>query len=145
MILGLPFTDEVGFNINSHLAEHRTNLNGLNFDQNDGVQGVPSVRRMHAANGPGDYVPIQMDPRAPLDDADPLEEDAPCLTIGQVDPKEEESLIIAMKNRAYDAINSYRADSYYRVQIPNNAEAQIDYLINEYRSVFSSKLTGRQP
>ena len=86
-----------------------------------------------------------MDPRAPLDDADPLEEDAPCLTIGQIDPKEEEALIIAMKNRAYDAITSYRADSYYRVQIPINAEAQIDYLINEYRSVFSSKLTGRPP
>ena len=50
-----------------------------------------------------------------------------------------------MKNRAYDAINSYRADSYYRVQIPTNSEAQIDYLINEYRSVFSSKLTGRPP
>ena len=50
-----------------------------------------------------------------------------------------------MKNRAYDAITSYRTDSYYRVQIPINAEAQIDYLINEYRSVFSSKLTGRPP
>ena len=100
---------------------------------------------MHSANGPGDYVPIQMDPRAPLDDADPLEEDAPCLTIGQVDPKEKEALIIAMKNGACDAINSYRAGSYYRAQIPTNSGAQIDYLINEYRSVFSSKLTDRPP
>ena len=90
---------------------------------------------MHSANGPGDYVPIQMDPRAPLDDADPLEEEAPCLTIGQVDPKQEEALISAMKLRAYDAIKSYRADSYYRAQIPSNAEAQVDYLIKEYRSV----------
>ena len=46
-----------------------------------------------------------MGPRAPLDDADPLEEDAPCLTIGQIDPIEEEALISAMKHRAYDAIN----------------------------------------
>ena len=67
---------------------------------------------MHTANGPVDYVSIQMDPCAPLDDADPLEEEAPCLTIGQVDPKEEEALITAMENRAYDAITSYRADSY---------------------------------
>ena len=100
IILGLPFTDGVGFNINSYLAEHRTNLNGLNFDQTEGVQGDTSVRRMHSANGPGDYVPIQMDPRAPLDDAldgaDPLEEKAPCLTIGQADPNEEEALIKAM-------------------------------------------------
>ena len=72
IILGLPFTDGVGFNIKSHLAEHRTNLTGLNFSQIEEVQGVSSVRRMHSANGPGDYVPIQMDPRAPLDDADPL-------------------------------------------------------------------------
>ena len=40
IILRLPFTDGVGFNINSHLAEHKTNLNGLNFDLNEGVQGV---------------------------------------------------------------------------------------------------------
>ena len=115
IILGLPFTNGVGFNTNSYLAEHRTNLNGLNFIQIEEVQGVSSVRRMHSANGPGDYVPIQMAARAPLDGADPLEEDAPCLTIGQVDPKEEEALIIAIKNRAYDAINSYRSASYYGV------------------------------
>ena len=87
IILGLPFTDGTGFNINSHFAEHKANLDGLKFDLNDGVQGVSSVRRMHSANGPGDYVPIQMDPRAPLDDVDSLEEEAPCLIIGQVDPK----------------------------------------------------------
>ena len=75
----------------------RTDLNGLNFNQIEEVQGVSSVRRIHSAKGPRDYVPIQMDPRAPLDDADPLEEVAPCLTIGQIDPKEEEALIIAMK------------------------------------------------
>ena len=79
IILGLPFTDGVGFNINSHLAEHKADLDGLNFDLKDEVQGVSSVRRIHTANGPGDYVPIQMDPRAPLDDADPLEEEAPVL------------------------------------------------------------------
>ena len=72
IILDLPFTDGVGFNINSHLAEHKANLDVPNFDLNDGVQGVSSVRRMHSANGPGYYVPIQMDPRAPLDDTDPL-------------------------------------------------------------------------
>ena len=95
--------------------------------------------------GPATTSPSKWTLGAPLDDADPLEEDTPCLTIGQIDPKEEEALIIAMKNRAYDAINSYRTDSYYRVQIPTNAEAQIDYLINEYRSVSSSNLTGRPP
>ena len=52
---------------------------------------------MHSANGPGNYFPIQIDPRAPLDDADPIKEEDPCLTIGQVDPEEEESLITAMK------------------------------------------------
>ena len=40
IILGLPFTDGVGFNINSYLAEHRTDLNGLNFNQIEEVQGV---------------------------------------------------------------------------------------------------------
>ena len=76
-----------------------------------------------------------MNPRAPLDDADPLEDEAPCLTIGQIGPKEEEALISAMKHRAYDAIKSYRTDSFYKDQIPSNAEAQVEYLI-KYLSVF---------
>ena len=88
---------------------------------------------------------MQMDPRAPLDDADPIEDDAPCLTIGQVDPREEEALISSMKDRAYNSINSYRADSFYKAQIPNNAEARVEYLIKAYRSAISSKLTGRPP
>ena len=66
IILGLPFTDGVGFNFNSYLIEKRTNLNGLNFNQIEEVQGVSSVKRIHSAKGPRDYVPIQMDPRAPL-------------------------------------------------------------------------------
>ena len=40
---------------------------------------------MHSTNGPGDYVPIQIDPRAPLDDADPVEEEVPGLTAAQVE------------------------------------------------------------
>ena len=71
IILGLPFTDEVSFEISSHLAEHKGKLSGLNLDINDGVKSVSSVRRMPSANGPGDYISIQMDTRAPLDDADP--------------------------------------------------------------------------
>ena len=86
-----------------------------------------------------------MDPRAPLDDADPLEEDAPCLTIGQIYPREKGTLISAMKDRANDASKSYRTESFYKDQIPSNAEAQVEYLINEYRSVFSSTPTGRPP
>ena len=77
-----------------------------------------------------------MDPRAPLDDTDPLADDAPCLTIGQIDPIEEETLISAMKHRAYDAIKSYRTDSFYKDQIPSNAEAQVEYFINTFRFFF---------
>ena len=156
MILGLPFTDEVGFNVSTHLAKNHEALNGFDFNQHNEIKTVhfnlrdevlqtQQVRRVQAATWAGDYVPIQMDPRAPLDDADPLEEEAPCLTIGQLDPIEEEALISAMQDRANDAIRSYRADSYYRAQIPSNAEAQVEYLLKEYRSVFSSKLTGRPP
>ena len=87
------------------------------------------VRRVQTATWAGDYVPIQMDPRAPLDDADSLEEEAPCLTIGQIDPIEQEALISAMKDSAKDAIRSYRTDSDYRAQTPSNAEAQVEYLL----------------
>lgn len=44
----------------------------------------------------------------------PFEAEVPCLTIGQVDPKEEESLILAMLYRSYDAIAAYKADPYYK-------------------------------
>ena len=156
MILGLPFTDEVGCNISTHLAKNHESLNGFDFTLHDEIKTVhfnledevaqtQRARRIHSATWAGDYAPIKMDPRAPLDDADPLEDDAPCLTTGQIDPIEEEALISAMKHRAYDAIKRYRTDSFYKDQIPSNAEAQVEYLINEYRSVFSSKLTGGPP
>ena len=154
MILGLPFTNGIGFNISTHLAKNHDVLDGFDFNQHSEIRTVhfdlpdevtQNIRRVHSATGAGDYIPIQMDPRAPLDEADPLEDDAPCLTIGHIDPIEEDGLISDMKNRAYDAITSYRTDSFYRAQIPSNAEAQVDYLIKEYSSVFSSKLTGRPP
>ena len=108
MILGLPFTDGVGLDISTHLAKNHESLNGFDFTQHDETKIVHSIskdevvqtqraRRIHSAIWAGDYVPIRMDPRAPLDDADPLEDEAPCLTIGQIDPIKEEALILAMK------------------------------------------------
>ena len=127
MILGLPFTDGVGFDISTHLAKNHESLNGFDFTPNDGTKTVHFIakdevvqsqraRRIQSATWVGDYVPIKMDPRAPLDGADPLEDEAPCLTIGQIDPIEEEALISAMKHRANDAIKSYRTDSFTKIR-----------------------------
>ena len=82
MILGLPFTDGVGFNISTHLAKNHDALNCFDFNQHyeiktvhfnleDEVAQTQRVRRIHSATWDGDFAPIQMDPRAPLDDADP--------------------------------------------------------------------------
>lgn len=55
----------------------------------------------------GDYFLIQFEPKAPLNAADPLEQDAPRLTIGEVDLEVEIGLMLAMRDKAYDAIPSY--------------------------------------
>lgn len=84
-----------------------------------------------------------MNPWAPLDVADPLKEETPSLTIGQINPQEEEELVSAIRDRAYDVIKRYRAEDVFTKMIPSNAEALIDYLIKEYRLVFSSNIAGR--
>ena len=38
MILGLPFTDRVGFNISTHMAKNYDELNGFDFDHHDEVR-----------------------------------------------------------------------------------------------------------
>ena len=82
MILGLPFTDGVGFDISTHLAKNHEFLNGFDFTLHDEIKTVhfnledevaqtQRARRIHSATWAGVYVPIKMDPRAPLDDAGP--------------------------------------------------------------------------
>ena len=91
------------------------------------------------------YVPQQHDAQAPLDEADPLELHAPCLTIGSLDIQHEKKIFKEMLARANTAIREFRADVHYAAQIPNDAEAKVERLFTKYKSVFSTKLTGRPP
>ena len=53
MILGLPFTDGVGFNISTHLAKSHEALNGFEFNQHDEIKNVHFNLKMkwHKPNG----------------------------------------------------------------------------------------------
>lgn len=113
MIFRLPFTQAIGFDINDFLVNNYIELEFLinNTDlKNQEASKEEGIRRVRNAKKTGEYVPIQMEPCALLDDADPLETGVPCLSIGQVDPQVELDLITAMRDRAHDAIASYRAD-----------------------------------
>lgn len=81
MILGLPFTDVVVFDIRTHLAKNHWQLNKLDFTRQAEIQkahrhlkneglDVSKVRRVQSATLAGDYTSIQMKPRAPLGEAD---------------------------------------------------------------------------
>lgn len=100
----------------------------------------------------GDYVPIQLERRTPLNEEDPLERDAVCLAIGEVDPEEKIELMLAMRDQANDAIRANRTDPHYKMQVLANAGAQVDeilkkhkHVLKKYKHVFSLKLTGRPP
>lgn len=128
--------------ISTFLAKQYDELNGFDFGHQDEVQKVyldlqvedayrPREQRIQNLIWAGDYASSQMDPWARFDDAEPLEEEAPSLTIGQIDRQEQEESVSAMRDRAYDSIKSYRDDAFYTKQIPSDAEAQVDYLRKE--------------
>ena len=77
--------------------------------------------------------------------ADPLEPHAPCLTIGNLYIQHEEKSFKEMLARANMAVREYRADVHYAAQIHDDAEAKVERLFTKYKSVFSTKLTGRPP
>ena len=50
-----------------------------------------------------------------------------------------------MLARANTANREFRADVHYDAQIPDNAESKVERLFTKYKSVISTKLTGRPP
>lgn len=85
-------------------STRKDGIQGRKIDVEDEVSDVSKVRRVQSSGWAGDYGPIQMDPRARPDDvdsagdgSDPLEEGSPCLTIGQVEPRENEELVLFMR------------------------------------------------
>lgn len=73
--MGLLFTKAIGFNISAYLADNAVNFDGLNLTLQDDSQEVEVHWMLNKSAG--DYVLIQPDPRAPLYDADSLEQDVP--------------------------------------------------------------------
>lgn len=88
MFLGLPFTKVMGFDVIVYLADFLDNLDGLDLITETNPEQKEEVFRL-LNKSVGEYFPIQVKLRAPLDDVDPLEHDAPCLTIDNVELKEE--------------------------------------------------------
>lgn len=84
-----------------------------------------------------------MGPRAPPNDTESLETEIPCLIIRQVDSEKSISRILAIRDRAYDTVAGYRADSYDKGHTPKNAEIKVETLLNKYQRIFSSRLTVR--
>lgn len=82
MILGPPVTIAIDFYINEHLVNNYEDINGTD------LRNEANKRQARNPKQTADYVPIQMDPRGSLDDADALRAGEPCLTIEQVDPNE---------------------------------------------------------
>lgn len=139
MILRLPFTTAVGFDISEH--HNFDSLNGQDISSTETDEA--KIRRVNAETLSEDYVPIKMNPHAPLDEEYPLETDTTCLTIGQVDPVEKSRCIYEMRQRSHVAISGYRKDAHYKRRIPKDAEALTNELINTSKHLFCSKLTGR--
>lgn len=71
-ILGLPFTEAIGFDINDSLVNNYEALNGTELRKQD-ASDEAEVRQVRHARNAAYYVPNQMEPRAPLEDADPLD------------------------------------------------------------------------
>lgn len=93
MILRPPYTKSIGFEINEYLVKKLRGTQRYQLKQRGRSQtSLESTKdRRLCANA--------VDPRAPFDDAEHLEADAPYRTIGREDPKEGEALIIAMLAR----------------------------------------------
>ena len=91
------------------------------------------------------YVPQKHEAQAPLEEADSLELHAPCLKIGSLDIQHEKTFFKEMLARANAAIREFLADVHYAAQILNDAEAKVKRLFTKYKSIFSTKLTGRPP
>lgn len=70
MILGLPVTDTIGFEINEFLVNNNEALNGVDLNHPDALVKA-GVRRFRHAQKAAGYVSIPMEPPAPLDYADP--------------------------------------------------------------------------
>lgn len=118
MILDLPLTDVVILDISLNLVKNQERLNGLDvsrqheihqrhFHLKDEGPDVSKVRRIQSVTWVGGYTPIQMKYWAPIDEADPLEEYSPCLTILQVDSKEAAALVSYIIDRACGEIKCY--------------------------------------
>ena len=142
IILGLPFTEAAGFSIRKHLTTHQTTLDGMDMED-VALTTEGTIRRLSSMQDAASYVPLQLEAHAPLDDADPLEQDAPGLTIGKVDQLEEDRYFEGMVQRTLDAVEEYRQDPHLCNQIPVDADARIESIIRKHRSAFSTKLTGR--
>ena len=79
------------------------------------------------------HVPQKHKAQAPLNEADPLELHAPCLTIGSLDIQHEKNVLKEMFARANTAIREFCGDVHYAAQIPDDAEAkEVVYKIQVY-------------
>lgn len=130
IVFGFTLKKATGFDISAFVVIIAMNLDGFNLKIQADSQEA-EVRRLFNKSA-GDYVPIQLEPRTSLDDSDPLKQDAPCLTMGEVDPKEERELKLAVRDKAYYLIHGYWADPHYERQIPSKAEADPDKLLKTF-------------